>query len=390
MGVALGDGPGATAATLIPSVGCPMGCNFCSTSAMFGGKGRFVDFYETGDELYGVMQQLEAELAARAFFVMDENFLLHRKRALRLLELMRRNHKAWALYVFSSANALRAYSIEELVGLGVSWLWIGLEGRNSNYAKLRHADTRGLVRELQAHGIRVLGSSIIGLLEHTPENIDDAIEHAVAHECDFHQFMLYTPIPGTALHAEHLADGTLLDDAACPPADAHGQLRFNFRHPHIHDGRETEFLQRAFQRDFDENGPSVLRVVRTLLQGWRRYRRHPDARVRARYAWECRDLATKHAGALWAAERHLRENPRIAGKLRELRHELEREFGWRARLAAPVFGRAVLWAMRREESRLRAGWSYEPQTFYEANAAAAGGGARPAPDVCRWVTAEPA
>ena len=31
---------GDVAATVIPSVGCPLGCNFCSTSAMFGGKGK--------------------------------------------------------------------------------------------------------------------------------------------------------------------------------------------------------------------------------------------------------------------------------------------------------------------------------------------------------------
>lgn len=31
---------------VIPSVGCPMGCNFCSTSALFGGKGHSVVFYE--------------------------------------------------------------------------------------------------------------------------------------------------------------------------------------------------------------------------------------------------------------------------------------------------------------------------------------------------------
>ncbi|MGD0845922.1 MAG: cobalamin-dependent protein, partial [Geobacteraceae bacterium] len=39
MGVDLGDSPDRTAAILIPSVGCPLGCNFCSTSALFGGKG---------------------------------------------------------------------------------------------------------------------------------------------------------------------------------------------------------------------------------------------------------------------------------------------------------------------------------------------------------------
>jgi len=59
MGVNLPEGPGHTAAVLIPSVGCPMGCNFCSTSALFGGKGKFINFYETGDELFSVMEHIE-------------------------------------------------------------------------------------------------------------------------------------------------------------------------------------------------------------------------------------------------------------------------------------------------------------------------------------------
>ena len=64
------------AATVIPSVGCPVGCNFCSTSAMFGGKGHSVRFYQTGDELFDIMCQLEANLKVQSFFMMDENFLL--------------------------------------------------------------------------------------------------------------------------------------------------------------------------------------------------------------------------------------------------------------------------------------------------------------------------
>ena len=86
MGVSLEDHPGDACVTLIPSVGCPIGCNFCSTSAMFGGKGKFVEYYKSGDELFEVMQQLESRLAVRAFFVMDENFLLDRKQCDRTLE----------------------------------------------------------------------------------------------------------------------------------------------------------------------------------------------------------------------------------------------------------------------------------------------------------------
>jgi hypothetical protein len=386
MGVSLGRRPGNTAATLIPSVGCPMGCNFCSTSAMFGGKGRFVDFYHSGDELFAVMCRLEEALRVQSFFVMDENFLLRRPRALRLLELMREHGKAWSLYVFSSANTLRRYTADELVGLGVSWVWVGLEGKESAYDKLKGADTRALVDSLQSHGIRVLGSTIIGLLEHRPDTIDAAIDHAVAHDTEFHQFMLYTPIPGTPLHAQHLAQGTLLPDEECPPADAHGQLRFNFRHPHITGGRETEFLLRAFQRDFDVNGPSVLRIARTLLRGWTRHKDHPEPRVRERYRRECRDLPTVYAAALWAAERWLGRGAPAARRLRTVRVAIGREFGLRARAMAPVAGAFLLAAMRREARRLRSGPAPEPATFYETNRPQERAAGR-APSPCRWVTA---
>ena len=77
---------------------------------------------------------------------MDENFLLHRRRALRLLELMETHNKSWALYVFSSARVLQSYTIEQLVGLGVSWVWMGLEGEESQYQKLKDVDTRALVQ----------------------------------------------------------------------------------------------------------------------------------------------------------------------------------------------------------------------------------------------------
>ena len=50
MGLKLPFKLGSTAATIVPSVGCPMGCNFCTTSAFFGGKGKVHNFYKTGEE----------------------------------------------------------------------------------------------------------------------------------------------------------------------------------------------------------------------------------------------------------------------------------------------------------------------------------------------------
>ena len=52
LGMRVPDNTRDTAATIIPSVGCPMGCNFCTTSAFFGGKGKSIHFYQSGDELF--------------------------------------------------------------------------------------------------------------------------------------------------------------------------------------------------------------------------------------------------------------------------------------------------------------------------------------------------
>jgi radical SAM superfamily enzyme YgiQ (UPF0313 family) len=370
LGIRLREEPGDVAATVIPSVGCPMGCNFCSTSAMFGGKGKAIHFFETGDELFDIMCQLEESLQVQSFFVMDENFLLHRKRALRLLELMQEHGKAWALYVFSSANALRTYTIEQLVGLGITWVWLGLEGENSQYTKLHGTDAHALVRHLQTHGIRVLGSTIIGLENHTPENMDEAIDYAVSYDSDFHQFMLYTPIPGTPLHAELAAKGLMKDESEYHVADIHGQYIFNYRHPRITGDLEAELIQRAFRRSFEVNGPSVVRIMRTTLAGWRRYKDHPEERIRRRFAWEARDMGRSFAAALWGAKLYYHNNPAIREKIAELLAEVYREFGWTSRLCAVAGGPYVWWKIRREEKRLARGWTYEPPTFYECNEAA--------------------
>ena len=367
MGIPIKEKRGEATATLIPSVGCPMGCNFCSTSAMFGGKGKYVNFYETGDQLFNVMCGLEAEMATRAFFVMDENFLLHRKRALRLLELMKHHGKSWSLYVFSSANILRSYAIEQLVSLGISWVWMGLEGKNSHYAKLAGVDTISFVRMLQDHGIRVLGSSIIGLEEHTPENIAEVIEHAVSHDTDFHQFMLYTPIPGTPLYAEHLANGTLLDPSTYEVGDIHGQLKFNYEHPHIKNGQESEFILNAFKRDFEVNGPSVLRIAKTILKGWKRYQNNLDKRIRDRFAREAKELTTTYPAILGAARRWFKKNPKLFKKITVLLNEIKQEIGLKAQLAASLGERFVWPKLRQEDKRLKKGQTYEPPMFYEMN-----------------------
>jgi hypothetical protein len=352
-----------SSATVIASVGCPMGCNFCTTSAFFGGKGKVLNFYSTGKELFQVMMEAEASRNVKSFFILDENFLLQKQRATDLLAQMKQAGKSWAFDVFSSANAIRKYSYDELVELGISSIWIGLESPRSDYSKLDGADTLRLTRELRQHGIMLLGSTIVGLEHHTPENITEEIEHAIAHETDLHQFMLYTAVPGTPLYRDMAEQGRLINGDL---ADIHGQHRFNFRHAAISREDSEKFLDWAFRRDFERNGPSLFRICRTTFEGWKRYKNHPDLRVRDRFHRQTRLLRHTYAAVLWAMEHRLKQtNHSVAIEICALRKELEREFGLVASAAARLLGPVLWWTSLREEKRLAKGHSYEPPTIIE-------------------------
>ena len=347
-----------SSATIVASMGCPLGCNFCTTSAFFGGKGKMLNLYSTGAELFRIMEEAERSRGVTSFFILDENFLLQKRRALELLALMNAGRKSWALHIFSSANAIAKYRYEELVELGISSIWIGLESPGSQYAKLAGVDTMRLAAELREHGIVVLGSTILGLEHHTPENMKAEIEYAVEHETDLHQFMLYTPVPGTALYRDMQKQGRLLD---VDLADIHGQDAFNFKHAAISREESRRFLGWAFRRDFERNGPSLFRICRTTFAGWTRYKDHPNPRVRARIRRDGQVLKYAYVASLWAIEHRLRStNREVAQRVRALRKELESEFGVVARLAALVFG-PVLWCTSWiEERRSARGKTYDP------------------------------
>jgi radical SAM superfamily enzyme YgiQ (UPF0313 family) len=254
--------------------------------------------------------------------------------------------------------------MKELVELGISWVWMGLESPRSAYSKLKGADTLELTRELRSHGIKLLGSTIVGLEHHTPENIREEIEHAVAHETDFHQFMLYTPVPGTPLYWEMAEQGRMLNNVDL--ADIHGQDRFNFEHAAISREQSKRYLDWAFRRDYERNGPSLYRICRTTLAGWRRYKNDSDARIRARFEFEVRTLKSAYSALLWAMERHLRKtNESVSTQVRTLRQELGREFGLFSTWAGRVLGPVMLWTAHREQKRLARGKTYEPPTIIE-------------------------
>ncbi len=273
---------------LMPGVGCTNGCRFCATSHYF--QRQYTPFFTTGREIFDFCERVERERGCADFFVMDENFLKHRRRAEELLVEMERRNKHYTFSIFSSAETVRDVGVEFMARLGVTFIWLGMEGVASGYEKNQGVDFRRLVAQLRGAGIVVLGSVILFTERHTKENIRRDIDFAIETGPDFIQFMQLGPMPGTALYKDFRAQGLLCDDV--PYAEWHGQHRLWFKHPNFTPAESEEYLRAAFRRAWDELGCSLARLVETNLNGWLSTRKASDARLVERhkfFAAICRD-----------------------------------------------------------------------------------------------------
>ena len=259
---------GRAANLLVPGVGCVNACRFCSTSHFFGKAYR--SFLGTGRELFETARAIADRTGTDDFFVMDENFLKDTGRALALLGEMERNRRYFGFQLFSSAEAIRAFGLDNMVRLGVSFVWIGVESatRSGNYAKNEGVDARQLTRELRDRGITVLASGILCAEHHTPGNIQAEIDFMVGLEADMVQFMLLTPLPVTALYRDMQQKGLLRENL--PFEEWHGQKELSWNHPAFPGDAPARWLDAAFRADHEANSSTMYRVIETAFRGWKR------------------------------------------------------------------------------------------------------------------------
>ncbi len=250
------------AGLLVPGVGCPNACRFCATSHFFG---TYTPYFSSGEALYREACRLGDILGTDEFFVMDENFLKDTERARELLSCMQRDNRSFRFMVFSSAEAIEAFGIENLARLGVTFLWIGAESKHETYVKNAGRDLKKIIRQLREHGIFVLVSGILFLEHHTKENIWDDVQFVIGLEGTYTQFMLFTPLPVTKLYQEYKAKGLI--DFNLPYEEWHGQKYLNYQHAHFSREEAYAVLNQAFEAEFDQLSSSAYRMLDTALRG---------------------------------------------------------------------------------------------------------------------------
>jgi len=274
---------------IIPAgLGCSRGCDFCCTSHFF--QRRYVPLLRTGRELHEAMVSADpGGGTCRNVGVVDEDFLADKARIDEMTALNAAEVKTPILFsCLTSLRSLVQYTRDELLRMGLSGAWIGIESKRAAYSKLKNINAIEFLGSLKRVGIIPLTSMIIGYDWHDEATIEEDFQYLLSLRPAFSQIMIYSPCPQTPLYNKMLGEGRLL---SIPYKYVDG-FHALFSHPHLSGERLEVLIQEMFRREYEELGPSVCRVLDIQLSGFETLRESDSVLFRAR-AREHRKLATE-------------------------------------------------------------------------------------------------
>lgn len=311
---------------IFAGLGCPNGCDFCCTSHFF--KRRHIKLLPEGRDIYNVIERYLIRDSSMVFTIIDEDFLLDKKRAIQFRDCVLAGGRPISIFVFSSIKALSRYTVQEILEMGIDGIWIGYEGTRSGYSKQSGKPAHELIRELRENGIAVLTSMIVGFDYQTPEVISEELDGLIELRPELAQFLIYSPPPGTPFY-DRVISQDLIRNKYIEDVDKlwHDGCGFNsiVKHPTM-SSFEIEDMQRwCFEQDFQRLGPSIYRFIEMWYLRYKRWSESSSNFVRKKATRLRKDI--RKAYLMFLVGRLLGPNGRVQSWIRELECKVHTELG---------------------------------------------------------------
>jgi len=307
-------------------LGCPNGCDFCCTSHFF--KRKHIRLLPTGADIYHVIERYLEVSPEMSILILDEDFLLNRKRAMEFRDCVVQGGKPLSIFAFASIRAISQYQVAEILEMGIDGVWIGYEGTRSGYAKQSGRPVEEIFREFRDHGITILASMIVGFPYQTPGIIEEELSGLLALKPALSQFMIYGPSPGTPFFERVVKEGLLHPDVAADP-ELFCRKGSGFyalvQHPTMGPGEIEAAQERCFDEDFRRLGPSIYRSLETSLLGYQKLKDSPNPQLRLKAESVAREL--RQAYPIFLAGRLLGPTVEVRRTIADLEVRIHAELG---------------------------------------------------------------
>lgn len=257
--------------------GCPLGCNFCTVTQMYGKTFRTRPVEHVLEEI--------RHFPSRLFFFIDDNIFLSREYAYELFEALIPLKIKWGSQGSLALIARDVKLLRLAARSGCLSLFVGIESvdqetlnaAHKSFNKVAHYEES--IRRVHAAGINVVGAFIFGFDQDTPNTFEKVFEFAVRNRLAMVNTGIMTPFPGTEVYERALAEGKIIDY----DWEHYTGANLVFRHPTM-TKEEIEEAYVAFRRRF-YSWPSIARrfwancahplyyLAMNYTHWWRAYRR---------------------------------------------------------------------------------------------------------------------
>lgn len=311
---------------IFAGLGCPNGCDFCCTSHFFSRK--HIKLLPEGKDIYAVIERYLDLDPSLVFLILDEDFLLNKKRAMAFRDCVIKGGKTISIFAFSSIKAISQYKVEEILEMGIDGFWIGYEGTRSGYAKQQGRPVAEILTEFQEHGISVLASMVIGFDYQNQEVVAEELEGLLRLKPALAQFLIYGPVPSTPFF-ERVIKENLLQDVYTSDKDLFYRRADGFRtmikHPTLSPEAIEEIQSQCFEEDFQRLGPSIFRVLEARLIGYQKLKNSTNPLLRKKADYYAQEL--RFAYPVFLAGRLLGPNAAIRRWIGDLERRIHAELG---------------------------------------------------------------
>jgi hypothetical protein len=281
-----------------------------------------------GRDIYNVVERYFDVDPNLVFLILDEDFLLNRRRAMEFRECVLQGGRKPSIFAFSSIKAISQYTVDEILEMGIDGFWIGYESTRSNYAKQKGRPVDELFNELREHGITILASMIVGFDYQTPEILAEELEGLLKLRPALGQYLIYGPVPGTPFY-ERIIRENLLHDVYTSDKELFYRRADGFRtmikHPTLSPGQIEDLQQWCFEQDFQRLGPSIYRVLEARLLGYLKLKHSPNPVLRQKAEYYASEL--RHAYPVFLAGRLLGPNATVRKWIGDLERRIHAELG---------------------------------------------------------------
>ncbi len=311
---------------IFAGLGCPNGCDFCCTSHFFSRK--HIKLLPEGKDIYAVVERYLDMDPNLVFLILDEDFLLNKKRAMAFRDCVMKGGKKLSIFAFSSIKAISQYTVEEILEMGIDGFWIGYEGTRSNYAKQQGRPIQEILTEFREHGITILASMIVGFDYQNQEVVAQELEGLMKLKPALAQFLIYGPVPSTPFY-ERIIKENLLQDVYTKDMDLFYRRADGFRTMIKHPTLSPEEIERiqswCFDEDFQRLGPSIFRVLEGRLLGYQKLKNSPNPFLRQKAEYYATELRVAYP--VFLAGRLLGPNAAVRRWIGDLQRRMHAELG---------------------------------------------------------------